>query len=500
MLFDTYQMVHSLTKAEKRYFQRTASLHTIGDKNTYLKLFEALNRQKKFDETEIVNTFRGNLYLLKRHLYKSILKSIHAFHAGSSTTIRVHSMISEVDILHKKGLTKAALKLLHHAKKIAGHDELHLALAQLFELEIKILSSSRQLVNANSRIKKAFHEAGKQIELYGNFQSCFQFRMNVGAVHNKEIFFRNPIEQKKYEEEIRRLSEKDLSEKAKWQLYNAAGTYFSTAGNYDEAYAYHKKASAISEKKSFLVSDDLREYILSLYTQGVSDYYLKRYNAALGNLKDIHTIFATLSSPSNQKNMEELYLHSLLLEGFIRMDMAQFEKARPVILQLKKEIDERNNLNVSLRNDIYYQQSGFWFYIGNFKEAELWITKMLQDEDAPKENPARYAFARLMQLLVLLELREFRQIENLLPATKKFLRRKQQYFKTEEALLSFISNYARSKELHSEKYTRNKFSELKKKLARISKDKNEAASLRVFDYIAWAKAKMQNKTMAGAGK
>ena len=71
MLFDIYQLVHSLTKAEKRYFQRSASLHVIGEKNNYLKLFEALNRQKKFDEQEIIKEFRGqHLYLLKRHLQK----------------------------------------------------------------------------------------------------------------------------------------------------------------------------------------------------------------------------------------------------------------------------------------------------------------------------------------------------------------------------------------------------------------------------------------------
>ena len=102
----------------------------------------------------------------------------------------------------------------------------------------------------------------------------------------------------------------------------------------------------------------------------------------------------------------------------------------------------------------------------------------------------------LMQLLVLFELHEFREIENLLPATKKFLRKKDQRFKVEEAVLNFISGYARSRELHSTAFRVMKFSELRKQLVRISKDKNEAASLRVFDYMAWATAREGNKSIA----
>ncbi len=496
MLFDTYQLVHSLSKAEKRYFQCAASLHTIGEKNTYLKLFDALNRQKQFNEAEIQQEFRGqNFYLLKRHLYKSILKSIRAFHEASSTAIQVYSMISEVEILYKKGLTKAALKLVHHAKKIASRYELHLALAQLLELEIKLLAASQQLVHAQAKIGKAFDAAGKEIELYRNFQSCFQFRMNVGAVHNKEIFFHRPDERKKYLEQIKTLSEKALSEKAQWELYNGAGTYFSASGNQLKGHAYHKKAAAISEKKSFLIREELRQYLITIYSQSISYFYLKKYAEALESLTIFRTVFSSISDPANRKNVQELYLHSLLLEGFIRMDMHTYDTALPVIYRLRKEIDGSGNINVSLRNDIYYQQTGFWFCVGNFKEAQFWLTKMLQDDDAPKENPARYRFARLMQLIVLFELNEFGLIENLLPATKKFMKRKGQHFKIEEAMLEFISKYLRSKKMHA----RN-FAELKKKLTRLSKEKHEAASLRIFDYLAWAKAKMENKIMSEAAQ
>lgn len=497
MLKDIYQLVHVLNKAEKRYFQRYSTHHTLGEKNSYLKLFEALNGQKEFNEQEIQAAFKAqNLYLLKRHLYRSILRSTRSFHEVSSVAIRINSMISEAELLYKKGLTKEALKLIHHAKKTVGTHELHLSMVQLLELEVKLLSTGRQLAQSLQKISQAFDESEKQLQLHTNYQRCFRFRMNVSAIHNKEILFRLKEDRDKYGEEIKELLTKDLSEKAKWELYSGAGTYFSGIGNHARGLAYHKKAAAISKKRAFLVSSELRQYLLSLYTQSIASFYLKRYEEALSNLKNLRSVFSAQSDPTGRKNIEELYIHSLLLEGFIHMDTHSYDQAGPILSLLKKETENNKKLNVSLRNDIYYQQTGFWFSTGDFNEAKTWVSRILQDEEAPKENPARYRFARLMQLVVLLELKEFDQISDLLPATKKFLKRKGMNFKVEEILLAFISQYVRDKEFHNAKYRTEKFSKLSKKLSRTAKEKSEAASLRIFDYIAWAKARAENKTMA----
>ena len=501
MIFDIFQLVHSLTKAEKRYFQRLASIHVIGEKNNYLKLFEVLNRQKQFNEPAIAKEFSGqHLYLLKRHLQKSLLKSLRTFHSASSVTIQIHTMINEVEVLYKKGLIKAALKLVHHAKKIALRQEQHLAIMQLLEWEIKLLSIPQELVRVHGKIIHAFKEEEDQIEHYKNFLNCFRFRMNVSAMHTKEIIIHKSDEedeQKKLKNELKKLSARKLSSKAQWELYNGAGTFYSTFGNYAQAGIYHKEAAQIAEKKNFLLRDELRQYFVSFYSESINCYYLKKYDEALGNLKILKNMFSSLSSSANKKNIRELYLRSLLLEGFILMDMGDYKSALPAIHELNRHMHaDVDFITSTFRNDFYYQQTGYWFCTGKFHQSYSWLAKMLQHEDAPKENPARYRFARLMQLMILLELNEFREIENLLPATKKFLKKKDKNFKIEESIFDFISGYVRSKELHSEKYQSEKFTELKMKLIRIAKDKKEAAAFQIFDYVKWAEAKRGNKAIS----
>ena len=507
MLSDIHELVHSLTKAEKRYFKRSASMHTIGEKNTYLKLFEALNSQKKFNEEEIAYKFRGqHLYLLKRHLQKSLLKSLRSFHSASSTTIQIHSFLNEVEVLFKKGLIKQALKHVHHAKKLASHHERHLELLQLLAWEIKLLIAPHKHVYSRKKILTAFSDEDKEIGVYKNFLSAFRFRFNALALHNKEIILskKDKEQHSKFTHEINYLSKKYLSGKAQWQLYCGAGNYFSTIGNYTKSSMYHKKAGKIFARHSAKLSDDLRQYLLSIYMQSISSYYLKKYNEALQSLKILAEVFSSLPDFSNNKNIFELLLHSLLLESFILMDMGFYQKALPVITRLQAEMEKQGSVvNISLRNDFYYQQIGYWFCMGDFKQSHSWLNKLLQNENAPKENPARYRFARLMQLIILSELMEFDQIENLLPATRKFLRKKGQQYKIEEELLVFISKYIRSEKVHSEKfpegglaYKREKFTVLKKKILRLAKDKNEATALQIFDYVKWAEAKIEGKTIA----
>jgi hypothetical protein len=504
MLLDVFQLIHSLTKAEKRYFQQHASRHVIGEKNNYLKLFDALNRQGDFNEASIVMEFKGkHLYLLKRHLQKSILKSLLAFHASSSISVQIHSMIMEVELLYKKGLTKAALKLIHHAKKIALRHELHLELTQLLEWEIRLLASTHQHVRTHQKINRGFEEAARQMELYNDFQKCYRFRLTSSALHNKEILIRRSEEKEKQKElleQITHLSGKDLSGKAKWELYNGAGTYYSTLGDHRRGNSYHKKAAALTENKALTLHDELRQHLVSLFTQSINSYYLKNFDNALSYLKIMRGYFSSLSDIENRQNIRELHFHSLLLEGFILMDMDQYKKARPVINELAQQLmPVISSINTSLRNDFYYQQTGFWFCTGNYAEAEHWLIKMLQDEDAPKENPARYRFARLMQLIILFEKKEFGQVENLLPTARRFFRKKNLQYKIEETALKFLAKKIKEKE-KTDLTDKNDFAELRKNISRIARLRSEAVALRFFDYAHWAKAKIENKTMAETNK
>ena len=50
---DLYDLIHSLDKAEKRYFKLFASKYEGQEENRYIKLFEILNSFKEYDKETI---------------------------------------------------------------------------------------------------------------------------------------------------------------------------------------------------------------------------------------------------------------------------------------------------------------------------------------------------------------------------------------------------------------------------------------------------------------
>ena len=64
-----YDLIHSMTMSEKRYFKIYSSKHVIGETNDYIQLFNAISTQTVFNDGELKNnTFVKNLSAEKNYL------------------------------------------------------------------------------------------------------------------------------------------------------------------------------------------------------------------------------------------------------------------------------------------------------------------------------------------------------------------------------------------------------------------------------------------------
>ena len=123
---ELHDLIKSLTKSEKRFFKLHSALQS-GDKN-YLRLFEAIDKQKVYDEEGLKQFFAKETFIKhlpseKNHLYKLILKALRAFHAESSVSGILKQEIKNIEILYSKALYTECNKLLHRAKRIARENE-----------------------------------------------------------------------------------------------------------------------------------------------------------------------------------------------------------------------------------------------------------------------------------------------------------------------------------------------------------------------------------------
>jgi hypothetical protein len=141
-----FQLIKSLNRSEKRYFSLYASRHTIGEKNNYVVLFEAIDKQKEYDEESILKQFKKEPFvnkfsISKARLYDVIMDSLTAFHSSSSIDAELKRDLHCAEILYKKTLYEQCAKLLSSAKKIAMRYEKHSSLLEISLWEKKLLET-----------------------------------------------------------------------------------------------------------------------------------------------------------------------------------------------------------------------------------------------------------------------------------------------------------------------------------------------------------------------
>ena len=83
-----FRLIRSMSKSEKRHFKLYSSRHSV-EENNYQKLFDAIDRQKNYDEEFILKkfskeTFTNRFPITKKRLYETVLRSLDAFHSQSS--------------------------------------------------------------------------------------------------------------------------------------------------------------------------------------------------------------------------------------------------------------------------------------------------------------------------------------------------------------------------------------------------------------------------------
>ena len=130
-----FQLVKSLTKAEKRNFTFYSTRIQEADSLKYIQLFELMDKQKELNDHQILTKLKGidkvQYSNLKRHLYKQLMTSLRMIHIQKKTDIQVREYLDYVDILYGKGLYLQSLKILDKAKILAdksNNDLLYLAM------------------------------------------------------------------------------------------------------------------------------------------------------------------------------------------------------------------------------------------------------------------------------------------------------------------------------------------------------------------------------------
>ena len=501
---ELFELIRSLKKSEKGYFKKFTAIHIKGDKNNYTKLFEAIDKQKKYDEKKIKKAlgegyFSKHLPKEKNYLYNLILKSLRSYYTNSSIDKQLKDLLINVEILFKKELYKQCQRVLSKAKKIALRFEKQLALLEIIQWEKELAHQEMDIEKTKNYLSKGFKEEYNVLQKTKNAIDYKRYVLEMDIVLRQEgSRISQPLNEKLkaiIDNPLFKEQKRALTLEANHLYYTAHVIYHFLKKDFKTSAAYSIKSIQLLESCPEQLRDKIPQYFTALGNLLVNQLNSEKYSALFQSIKKVRTIALDYSSNEVEpKITKELLIASYNIELWAYVKTARFEQGLLIIPELIKELETLGNM-IKKESEIVLisQISKTYFGAGNYRKALLWNNKLLNDKEKALRQDI-YCLAKIFNLIIHFELRNEQFVEYSAVSTYRFLSKHNRLYKFENTLLHFIRK--RFSKTGSRKKLIIDFKELKADLLAISKDPFEKEIIESFHFISWLESKIENKPFA----
>lgn len=493
---DLHKLVHSLTPSERAYFKKYVYKSKNDQDNQYIKIFDLIVKQLKYDEVALKLKIQNikilkNFSATKSYLEELILNTLNSSCTSSSITSKITTMINHVHFLLEKNIPSIAKKKLNYIRNVIFDFELYEYYAPYFKYYNVILS-----YNNDDSIEREnlVNEYNLVINYLANIQTyetlknlSFDFKrrneiLYVRVQEQKEI--RNFIFQNKWLQDVRDAK----TTRSKLLFYFVRNQYWLMSNELEHAY-----------------EDTFQQYTLLKNNPNYCKINPKDYAVTIGNfIKRMQNIGDFTYMEEAKQNMLKI-LNEIQDKEFIQakkfdiiyvdrnlwIDNHQFHKLKSILPEMLHTYEHyykhRKDTRIAICNDIALT----YFYIDDFTSALDYINQLLND-DYIKHSKDLESYAHLIRVLLFIELNtdilNYNTIENL----RKKLYRDDKLYTAEKYILKILEDYCGVPD-KKQKITILKESKLKlKELLDINYNIN---LLKYIPIDLWIEAKIHGKTI-----
>lgn len=414
---DLKLLIDSMTMGEKRLFKLQSNL-TNGDK-LYLKLFEALEKQKTFNDVELKRLFPKNLSVAKNYLFEFIINSIQSSGLYKDLDSQHSWEIEKYKILLFKGLHHAAQIQLKKIKKTTLEDEAYIKHLYILNQEyVEVFKTDTNL--ESSKLLSVIKERNNTLNIITNYALTSDVYFKI------RLFLKNKyICQTKKEKEylynlikpILILKEKDLLSITAKSLYNMAmSEYYSAILKYDTALTFSKNYLQIKRG-----SKGNKVELQTLLEMG--NYLL--LSLKCNHLKDFEKDLSMLEGL--MKTISQNYRYAFCYERWylIKLKWFHLNKKSNEALQFIKE--QRNSydqnrplFSMKYSASIYYFMAKHYFNTNYLKDSLRFLNMILNEIDTRVEE---FLYAKILKVFIYIKSKEFLYLDSEIRSIYNYLKK-----------------------------------------------------------------------------
>lgn len=493
---DLFILIKSLRASEKRYFKVFSKRHTIGESNNYLALFDAIDRQKKYDEEKLLQDHKFiNPKLFpdqKNHLSQQIIRSLVVYSNEKTADSQLRFLLEAFDILHAKGLYAQCKKLIEKAKKIAKELEKNTIYMECLEKEKKLAILSFNLKTSPIIIRKTNAEINSALKKANLDQQYGVLSEEMFFILSEESFIRSEKNKRRskiiLENPLMKKEPIEGSFHARFNFHRTHSLYCYSHADFQGFYLHCGKIAEMVENSRLIKTESPNIYIVALQNLLIAQKNLKLYDeifVTLNKLKKFQT--------ATKEIRARVFAIAHDIELTLYIDSGQFEKGTLLSNAISKGLAEFKGL-VSISHEIlfYYNLAYNFIGCGKYRESLLWLNKVLNHPQSPVSLPSIYQSANLVSLLVYYQLGHTDLIEYKIRSISKNLNKKNALYDLEKILFSFfpkaiITSDAKEISLLKKQLTRD--------LEKLHNNPDKQNAFVSFDFMTWAQSIVTEKTM-----
>ena len=494
-----FDLIHNMSKSEKRYFKVHASKHTIGDQNKYIQLFDFIDQQKEFNDDEIQHHFKGESFLnkfsiAKNRLYDYIIRALDSYHSKSSIDASIYKRLHGAEILYNKGLYSHAIKQLKTAQKIAEkHGKTVILIKIQNQLNEIIETQGYNSLNIGELITK--EEQFDELIIEQHYLSKLWFlKSKLFKVINFQGKSRSKDEvaefTKLYEAYKRLKQPKSFSFQMKYLSLHFESAYFFAILDYQKCLNALHKNLALFQSQPSQIKNEPHKY-LSLLTNSIHLELTTGDNRKIyGLLGELNTFERKYNLESNEDLSIKLFSSIQSTNLMVYIHQAEFEKAiamEDIIINGLHEY--ASGLTPFRKAYLSFNLAVAFFGNDQFNESLKWINSVLNDTDLD-ENEDILAFAHIAGIIIHYELNHLDYLPYALKSTMRFLHKRKRDYSFEKQFLGNFRKLIKTDDLFKKQHI---FQNILIELQEFEKDPFKSVSFEYFDFKSWLVSKVKHQ-------
>jgi len=491
----TFQLIKTLTKAEKRNFRLYAKhRHTSGDLK-FVQLFDAMDKLSEYDEEQLLkkvpSIFKGQLSNQKAHLYKVLLSSLRNLNKDNPD-IQVRENIDYARLLYNKGLYMQSLKILDKTKVLAAKSyftTLHLEVVE-FEKEIESRYITRSI---GERAENLSAESNGLISEITSSNQLSNFALSLYDKYLKEGFVKSESDYERMHDffvyNLPKFKFDELDFFSRLYLYQSHVWYHLIIQDFKMCFKYAQKWVDLFEQNPNMIDIDPDMYLKGLHNllnalHHVGTEHHHRFLDALNKMEDFNENRKGHLN-ENSELLSFLYLEGNRINNFFMT--GEFSKGIDMIPYWEERMahfaDRLDPYRVLV---FYYKFASLLFGAGRNKEAIRFLNKIMSFGDQ-KLREDIHVYSRMLMLISHFELGNDDLLEYQIKSVYRYLAKTKDMGEVHKEILQFL----RSTPGMTKRDLKIEFQKLLVKLKVIRDHPYDKRPFLYLDIISWLESRIE---------